>query len=515
MTIKNKLLLYFITTLCFSSFGQTYKMDNIQNFSSNGIKPVKNENGIIGYTLFYKTDKADKKNDNYAFELLDEKLIKVNRIKVVLPNGARLIQSVHNGITLGMMFYDTYGGKYIYKSYDATLKLVGSSDSEKLSYNECSALFNMSDNESSTNYGIHALPKKGFVQAGYGEKGNEFSVTVFDVNFKKKWKYQSPAKQDLIETFVLSDIDDKYISGLTMRRKGIKSFRFEYFLTVFDIETGKKLLDISVEKQKENLSISATNLMENDQLLVLGEYYEAKDKAGVGKSNGIYIKKFDIKTGKAINETKLSWMIDIKKMFDHNGIKRLEDNYLNYPMSLIRAANGHIYLVYEQYKKTIDGVALALTFIGFRSNLSKLKIGDLWMLELDENFKPIKVNYYTKESSSVTLPISATYYGTGYLGKYAKSIGEFDYQFTQQSADMQTFNVAYINYDRKKGEKSKPIVASIFMSNDGKINYDKVDITAPKKSEQYLYPGPGNSIMLAQYNYKEMVINLKHIKMNY
>jgi hypothetical protein len=513
--IKNYFFLCVFATFSFATFGQTYKIDNVENFRSNGIKPVKTEGGIVGYTIFYKTDKADRKNDNYAFELLDEKLKKVNRIKVVLPRGTRLIQSVHNGINLGMMFYNTSGGKYIFKSYDATLKLVGSFESEKINSYERAALNHMADNESSTFYGIHAIPMKGFVRAGYGEKKDQFSVTVFDVNFKKKWVYQTPEKQDGLETFVMSDINDKYITGLTMRRKGITSLKFEYFLTVFDFETGKKLIDVSAEKQKENLSISATNLLDNDQLLVLGEYYDAEDKAGVSKSNGIYFKKFDIKTGKATNEIKLSWKVDIKKMFNQNGMKRIEENYSNFPMSLIRSANGHTYLIYEQYRRAVDGVGLAISALGGSASIAKLKIGDLWMLELDENYKPLNVNYYIKESSNVILPEGANFFGTGFLGMYAKNTGEFDYQFTQQSADKRTFNVAYVNYDREEGEKSKPIVAGIFMSDDGKINYDKVDITVPKKTYQYLYPGPGNSIMLAQYNYKEEVINLKLIKMNY
>jgi hypothetical protein len=318
-----------------------------------------------------------------------------------------------------------------------------------------------------------------------------------------------------METFLLSGISDKYVSGLTMRRKGIMSTKFEYFLTVFDLETGKKLVDVSVEKEKENLSISATNLLDNDHVLVQGEYYNADDKAGVHKSNGVYFKKFDIKTGKGVSDTKLSWKVDIKKMFDAKGMKRIEDNFSNYPMSLIRAANGHTYVVYEQYKKATDGVGIAVLAMGGKASTIKVKIGDLWMLELDENYKPIGVKYYAKDDSDVTMPPGAGMHGIGILGMFTKGVGGFDYQFTQQSADLRTFNVAYVNYDREDGGKSKPIVASIFMTQDGTINYDKVDITAPKKTVQYLYPAPGNSVMLAQYNYKEEAISLKLIKMNY
>jgi hypothetical protein len=514
-----KIKIYFIlslfATLGSSVFAQTYKLENVENFRGNGIKPVKNENGIAGFTIFYKTDKADSKNDNYAFELLDEKLNKVSRVKVVLPRGSRLIQSVHNGVTLGMMFYNAKESEYLFRAYDNTLKLVGSSKQDDINKYERAAIAQMTEEESSAIYGIHAVPGKGFVRAGYGEDKDQFSVTAYDVNFKKKWSYQTPKGTDGMETFFLSDISDKYVSGLIMRRKGMMSTKFEYFLAVFDIETGKKLVDVSVEKGKENLSISATSLLDNDQVLVQGEYYDADDKAGVNKSNGLYLKKFDIKTGKAIGDNKLSWKGDIKKMFGEKGDKRIEDNYSNYPMSLIRAANGHTYIVYEQFKKAADGVGIAVIALGGRASAVKVKIGDLWMLELDENDKPVGVKYYEKEGSSLMMPPGLGMYGTGLLGMFAKAMGGFDYQFTQKSANSRTFSVAYVNYDREEGEKSKPIVASIFMTDDGSLNYDKVDITAPKKTNQYLYPAPGNNIMLVQYNYKEEVLSLKLIKMNY
>lgn len=514
-----KIKIYFILCLLAawgnSVLAQTYKLENVENFRGNGIKPVKNENGIAGFTIFYKTDKADSKNDNYAFELLDEKLNKVSRVKVVLPRGSRLIQSVHNGVTLGMMFYNPKESEYIFRAYDNTLKLAGSSKQDDINKYERAAMTQMTEDESSTIYGIQAVPGKGFVRAGYGEDKDQFSVTAYDVNFKKKWSYQTPKGTDGMETFLLSDISDKYVSGLTMRRKGMMSTKFEYFLTVFDLETGKKLVDASVEKGKENLSISATSLLDNDQVLVQGEYYDADDKAGVNKSNGVYLKKVDIKTGKEISENKYSWKGDIKKMFGEKGDKRIEDNYSNYPMSLIKAANGHTYIVYEQFKKAADGVGIAVIALGGRASAVKVKIGDLWMLELDENYKAVGIKYYEKEGSSVMMPPGAGMYGSGLLGLFAKGMGGFDYQFTQKSANSRTFSVAYVNYDREEGEKSKPIVASIFMTDDGSLNYDKVDITAPKKTYQYLYPAPGNNIMLAQYNYKEEVLSLKLVKMNY
>lgn len=509
-----------ILSLLFLSFGntffaQTYKLENIEGFRKNAIKPIKNGAEIAGYILFYKTDKADTKSDNYGFELLDEKLNKVKNVKVKLPRGSRLVQSAYNGSTLGMMFYDTKEGEYIFRAYDKTLKLTGSAKLDKINKYEKAALEQMDDDEAATIYGIHAIPEKGFVRAGYGEDKDQFSVTMYDANFAKKWRYQTPDGTKGMETFLLTDVNEKYVSGLTMRRKGMMTTKFEYFLTVFDIETGKKLMDASVESGKENLSISATNLVENDNILVQGEYYDLEDKAGVNKSKGFYLKKYDLKTGKEVNETKFSWTGDIRKLFDAKGRASIEDNYSNYPLSYIKASNGHQYIVFEQFKKAADGVGIAMVALGGRASLVKVKIGNIWLLELDADNKPLTLKYYEKQNSSLSLPPGAGMFGTGLMGMFARTMGGFDYQFTQQSADASTFNATYVNYDREEGEKSKPIVASMFLAKDGSLNYDKVDITSPKKTTQALYPAAGNSVMLAQHNYKQDKLELKLIKMNY
>lgn len=516
MTKLKFLIVFCLLTMGITqTFAQTYKVDGIESFNRNGIKAIKNGAEITGYILFYKTDKADSKNNNYAFELLDEKLNKVNRVKVTLPKQSSLIQSAYNGETLGLMFYDSKEGSYIFKAYDKTLKLAGSATAKDLNKYEKAVMERMEAEEAASYYGIQAVPGKGFVRAGYGEDKDQYSVTMYDTNFKKKWRYQTPDGSKGMETFILSDISDKYVSGLTMRRKGMMSTKFEYYLTVFDIETGKKMVDASVESTKENLSISATNLLDNDEILVQGEYYDLDDKAGVNKSNGLYLKKYDIKTAKSISETKFSWASDIKKLFDAKGKESIEDNYVNYPMDFIKATNGHYYIVYEQFKKAADGVGIAVIALGGQASAVKVKIGNIWVFEIDANYKPVGIKYYEKDASSVGLPAGSGMYGSGLLGMFAKGIGGFDYQFTQQSLDKSTFNVSYLNYDRESGEKTKTIVGNIFLAKDGSLNYDKVDITAAKKTNRAIYPASGNSVMLAVYNIKGESLELKLVKLNY
>lgn len=502
--------------------GQSYSVDDIKSFSYSGIRAIMNDKEVTGYVLFYKTDKADAKNDKYAFDLLDEKLNKVTTVKVVLPRNAYLLNCAYNGEALGLMFFDAAKGNYIFKSYDKTLKLLGSVVTEKAHRWEKMGLVQMGEEYAATSYGLHSVLGKGFIRTGVGEGKDQFKITLYDNNFKKKWSYETPESTKDFETFIISDVNDRYVTGTLLRRKNGMSKIFEYFLAVFDVETGKKLIDKSIEKSKEQLSISNVNLLEGtDQAVLQGEYYDLDDKPGVNKSKGFYLKVFDLKTGKEISEKQFSWASDINKLFNAKGKESIEDKYLNFPHSFFKAANGHYYSVFEQYKKAADAGAIAtgiaVGMLGGRSEGSamKIKVGNLWLLELDGDYNPIKIDYYEKDASNIFLPSGMGWATASMLGQYAKTSGGFDYQFLQQSSDKSTFNMAYINYDREKGEKNKTIVGNIFMAKDGSLNFDKVDMTAAKRTSLALYPAKGSNIVLSEYNSKAKTLELKLVKLNY
>ncbi len=516
MHFSKTFLLCIFSILSIGLSAQSYALKGIKSFNSRGIQAIMNNKEVVGYVLFYKTDKEDAKNDNYSLELLDEKLAKVSTVKVILPRNAVLLQPVYNGEALGLLFYNQSKGNYIYRSYDKKLKEIGSLIAEKPIKFERAALEQMDGDAAASFYGLHAVQGKGFVRAGYGEDKDKYRITFYDNNLKTKWSYQTPETSKDYETFLVADIDEHYVTGITMRRDGLMSRKMEYFLTVFEVETGKKLLDVSAENPKEQLSISSAILLEGtDQVTLQGEYYDLDDKPGVSKSKGFYLKIYDLKTGKEISEKKFSWAKDIGKLFNAKGKESIEDKYLNFPLTMFKAANGHYYIAFEQYKKAADAGGIAMVALGGTASLVKIKVGSMWVIELDADYKPLALQYYEKDGSNVVLPPGVGMMGAGLLGYFVNAMGWFDYQFLQQSNDKTTFNIAYINYDREKGEKSKTVVGNIFLAKDGTLNFDKVDITEPKRTTLNLYPAQGSNIMLSQYNSKSKTLELKLVKLNY
>jgi hypothetical protein len=518
--LKIIILPFFFICFCLSQLGaQAYALDGVKAVSPHSIQAIHNGKDVAGYIIFYKKDKADSKNDNYGFDLTDEKLNKVSSVKVVLPRNAVFLQAAYNGAALGLMFYDQKKKTYIYRSFDKSLKELGSLTSEKPNKWELAALNQMSGGDTDEAFyffGIRGVQDKGFVRSGYGKKNDQYKVTFYDNNFKKVWDYETPAASKDFEAFTLMDANPRYVVGSTTRRKGALSKKMDYSLTIFDAESGKKLVDISPESGKQQLSLSSAMLLEGkDEVLIQGEYYDEDDKAGVDKSKGFYIKTYDIKTGKHVTQNLYSWGKEISKLLPKAGKESIEDGYQNYPQALFKAASGKYYMIFEQFKKTTDAGGIAMLALGGSASAVKVRVGNLWALEMDTDFKPLAVKYYEKDGSNVFLPPGSSFLGSGMLGYYTRWIGGFDYQFLQGSNDGKTFNAAYINYDREKGEKTKTVVGNVFMAEDGSINFDGVDITAAKKTKLFLYPATPGNVMLAEFRQKDKRLEFKMVKLNY
>lgn len=499
---------------------QSYTFEGVKYASANSTKTIMNGNDVAGYIVFYKRDKADKSNDNYGFDLLDEKLNKVNSVKFPLPSNVIFLHTVHNGEALGLMFYDTKKYNYILKSFDNTLQPLGTTFMDKINKSEISMLYKQGEHDADGGYmyNIVAVPGKGFVRPGMGKSSSQYKLTFYDNSFKEKWTYETPEENKGYEFFTVSDVNDKYISGITIRRNSILSKKMEYFLTVFSADTGEKILDTSIESDKQQLSLSSIIFKENsNEVLIQGEYYDEDAKAGVDKSKGIFIKTYDLSSRKELSQKLLSWSKDIYKLFDAKAKASIEDKFLNYTHTIIPMANGGYLMVFEQFKRVVDGGMLALsvaTMGNVQGPITKIKVGNIWVMELDAAMTPTKIKYYTKDESVIALHGGVDFMGPGFSGWMTKLTGQFDYQFLQKSRDG-AFNIAYVNYDREKGEKTKTVVGNIFKPAEGELSIDHIDITAPKQTAFFLYPAQAGYVMLGQFIRKEEKLAFKLVKLNY
>ncbi len=525
MKIKTQIcLLACILSVTFMS-AQTASLEGFKTLHSSAISPIYQGKEVKGYTMFYKVDKADKGNDNYALAVYDENLSKTKTITMQKPrNKFQLLGNGYNQNVLGFYFYNHKDDQFEIETFDKNLQKVGFKAIEhKLSMVEKSVLYQRREAEekdqSTFGYDFNLFPVngKGFVINGMIKNGKGYTFEMFDDKLKSLWKFSTPENSDEYQAFMVQQVTDKYIIGNLIKRPGMMSKKMTFYIGVIDIATGKLIMEKPVEsKVSEQLSMNSVSYDEaSDQFIVLGDFYNIDDKPGVAKSKGFYVKTFDA-SGKPLNDKKYSWAKEVKSLMPAEANESLEKGAMNYTHKIIKADNGKTYLVCEQFSKSTDGLGVAANILGggYGASMTKAVVWNILIFVLKPDFTLEEVKLYPKDKSNVTLPAGADFYGSGLIGMVTKAIGGFDYQFTQLSNDKKSFDIVYVDYDKEKGESTKRILGNIILSPDGKFNLDKMDITS-KATSSFLYPAKPGYLMMVDFLRKEKSVGMKLVKLNY
>jgi len=76
-----------------------------------------NNNEVKGYYFFYKSDKVDRKTDEYTLEILDENLKLIRDIVFEDDKNIQLLESSYNGESIMFLFYDKKEKTLEYRAY--------------------------------------------------------------------------------------------------------------------------------------------------------------------------------------------------------------------------------------------------------------------------------------------------------------------------------------------------------------------------------------------------------------
>lgn len=511
LTIKNLAIILCLVVCAVSSPAQKITLESVLSLPAHGVQAIVEEGGkVTGYFIFYKKDMTDKKNDFYGLDLLDAELKPVHSAKITLPFGAIYLQSVYNGSVFGIMFYNPEKGNYIFIAYDKKLQEAGSRMTERPNEQEKDLLNLMANNDNRAGlffyYGIRPVPGKGFVRAGYGDADDRYKVRFYDNTFKQKWSKSTPEDAKGYEAFTLSDISTQYITGFTMRKSHSTVEKIETALTVFEVETGKKILDLPIQKDKEPLAAMAAFLTDDTtKIIVQGEYYDKNTTPGIDKSLGLFFSTYDLKTKKELNETRCSWIVNYPKLFDEKLKKGIDNKFFNFPHVMHKTSNGHYVLVFEQFKKAMNAGGFERRVNVGLTEFAQIETGTIWMLELNEQLKPIAANAFEQKGRDLRLPLNMDMLGVGFPGAYSKGANGFCFQHLLQQNDKSTAicsNNSYI-----KGSRG---VYSVTLAN----NDTAQGVTVNVPDDAFVICAPANAVrtMLAQYQPSSKQLHLKMVK---
>jgi hypothetical protein len=520
--MKKQIFLIMFLLVSSVAWAQNLTKSGVLKINIRSAGAIAQDNQVKGYYHFYMVEKADRKNNNYLLSVSDENLREINSINIVRPTYYTLVEGAFNGSNFAFLFYDSKSKSVEIVSYDRTLKQLGTV-TKKVGNQYAQAAFNLiSTGEDASQSYLIPVKEKGFLYYGAQVDSYNFEIDFYDNAMKKAWSYAAAKNSRKVES--AGDIfqDDQFIGSMIASKPSMMSNDLAFELLVQDVQTGKALFRMSTVTAKYSLSIGDVYFdKEKQNFVVFGEYFDKKDKEMKSQSLGFMYLIIDMQ-GKIVGEKINSWATEISKVTPMNEKGKFEG--LNARIlfhETIRTDDGQIFVVGEQYKKVASGAGIALQALSIVAGggsagvaTSQINVYNLVIFQFNTDFSIMKVHLFEKDKNVVTLPEGATLTSSKLLSYYVKSVGGFDFLFSQVSSDKSTFNVSYINYDREKGTKAKNILGTVVYTPEKKFVLDKMPLDR-KSTSFFVYRAKEGYVMISEYNKKLKTLESRLEKINY
>lgn len=499
----NTLILFFVFT---TIYGQTKNMENIGKFYlRNSGEILSHENNVNGYYFFYSLDKLKKNQREYGIKILDNNLNEVAYKKYVAHKSTILLDSKFNNDALMFAFLNIKEKKINLVMYDEKAVQISKKTIE-LSKKEFQWLSIMNTEENSNV--LFSVPNKGFLynKIQYNKKVG-YSLKFYPSNGKRGWSYNSPPNSKEFLFITPIEVNEKYIVLLEMSKPGMLSKKITIKTKILNSDTGKLILEKAHDPKKPKLITNAF-LTKDENLVILGEYFNENDKIFTSKSLGLFTEIINI-NGETISENFSSWEDNLSSKLKSIDEK---DNYYVYFHDIIQTKNGNFYAIGEKYKRTASagGITRAVLSKG-QNTTTQLTITDALIFEFDSDFKIKNINIFKKGTSRVP---SLTDFGSPQLNAHAlATLGAFDYEYTQIDKKNDRFYTCFIDYERLKGEKNKNAFKTIIYDED-EFSEDKIYLESGKGVSIRVLPAKIGHVLLLEYNKKEKSIKLHLEKLN-
>jgi hypothetical protein len=249
----------------------------------------------------------------------------------------------------------------------------------------------------------------------------------------------------------------------------------------------------------------------NSEFLLIGPYYGGNDKISKDKTEGLGVWHMN-NQGKLIKSKYISWVNDLSKFAKVDQKGKLADFGYIYFHKVLQTENGKIFAIGEGYNKVADGVGIALSILARTSaGVTKMKITDLVMIQLSENFELENARIIDKQNNSVSLGPHYDFASPHVLANALKSYGYFDYTFTQRTAAKSSFITGYTDYEKSKDYKGMNFHAVSYY--EGKFSEDKIPLKTEASSSK-VFPAKTGFVMLWEYFKKKKIMEVRLEKIN-
>jgi hypothetical protein len=512
-----RLLMCLLVCTAFTrAVAQQKSFSNVLSIQLRNMGPIYNKNQVAGYYMFYKVDKINGKTNAYSLRILDQNLNEVSESKIEESKYFYLLEAAYNDESLMFKFYDAKEKTISFYQYDSKSQLKSKSSRKVESRLEIYTYNMQAEKEESDGTNLFAISGQGFVDYGMKKDGKlGYAITFYpEGKDQKGWTYESDGNSKLVENAGYVAANKHILISSVMRRNNQMSQKFESSLMAIDIRTGKKLFEKKTEDTQYELNFISANIDENTgNIALLGQYYRKDDNIVKDKSLGLcsYLMSAE---GTIISKNYASWATDVRKFLPVNAQGKVEDVGYLYFHKIIKNAEGRYIAVGEQYRKVASAAGIAMTVLGGSSaGVTKMVIEDLVFLEFTPQFKLNNVKIVDKSKTNVELPAGFDFAGPQITALYLKSLGYFDYSFSQQNPEETTFSVGYVDYEKRKGEKNGLVFGAITYA-DKEYATDKISLETEASSLRVI-PAKAGFVMITEYFKKTRKLDMRLEKINY
>jgi len=456
--MKKHFFYFFLFLLTYLGNSQSKILKNIEGTKlvNSGVM-MNSDNSVNGYYFFYEVDKVSKRERKFSIKILDQNLNEVLNKSFIEDKSSSLSQVKYNNQKLMFRIYNREDFKYIFYSLDSSGNLNKDFEYEEGIKNYVYRNDHTTQLNGST-VSFHPINDKGFLF--YVKTKNKkfgYRLEYFATNGGENWSYIS--NKDLHEISTILNVEDSGIIIQEIEKKKLLARDYKACIKVLKPETGEIVFKKEFLKGENEKHLSNNAFIYENNLVIIGEYWEDNDKAYRDQSKGMFIDKYAF-TGDRVFSKEVSWADNFEKTFNDLNDEKGK-NYLFFH-DFIKTNNGHIYAIGEQYRKTLSASSLGAT---------QLTITDTYILHFDQEFSLIDITKFDKGKSRVS---DKKVGGSAQIQALLLSrLGGFDYAYTQIDKDNDRFYSLFLDYERLKGEKNKMAFKAIIYNN-GKLTEDKI-----------------------------------------
>lgn len=510
-----------------SLISQQYKIEDLYDFDLVNMGEIDNGGTITGYYLFFKTDKKDKKTQNYKLVFLDTDLQEIKSVDKSGNKDIRVVDAVYNGNALMLKYFDQKKNELFYEIYNNSAELIYSKGIE-IYRSEIDTYISGERYQSLMPTGLSSASDMGFVDIGFKKKnGYRYEIRYFGNNsLDESWIYLSD-NEGGFETAGYLATNENYISLMVFRREKIMDTKYNQGVLNLSVKEGKVVSEYK-KADIENSVFTSGYVDENGNVDLIGLNYLEKHNIVLDPSIGLVHYTFD-KDGALTSHNSVGWGKLIpgsltakgngkkkrkkSKRKKGNSKKKKSKNRLFFHQ-FVMYPDGRIFAIAEEFRKRADGVGIALAALGGSASLVEIRIENLVIAEITKDFKIGKIKKLRKKASSFKLPPGSLYLASALLGFQVQNGGGFDYLYTQEiTGDDGFFYTAY--YDRGMGKGRNGSEAFKFTAYlDGEFVNDKI-VVNQDASDVVVYKAKPGHVLIAEYFKKSKDLELRLEPLNF